>query len=123
MRYGMEKHFAEDAYRQLTEYHWPGNVRELENTIHRLYISEKDSVIDGYAVDMLLNRNVMGEVVVDIRKEMSTEEFIDFNQLMNDQEKKIIAYALKKKGTTRKAADFLGLPQTTLARKKIKHNL
>ena len=122
-RYGIEKHFADDAYRQLTEYHWPGNVRELENTIHRLYIAEKGTIIDGYAVDMLINRNVMGEVVMDIRKEMSSEEYIDFNQLMDDQEKKIIAYALKKKGTTRKAADFLGIPQTTLARKKLKHNL
>ena len=42
---------------------------------------------------------------------------------MDEQEKKIIAYALRKKGTTRKAADFLGIPQTTLARKKLKYNL
>ena len=42
---------------------------------------------------------------------------------MDEQEKKLIEYALKKKKTTRKAADFLGLPQTTLARKKLKHNL
>ena len=122
-RYGIEKTFAEDAYRQLTEYHWPGNVRELENTVHRLYIAQKGTVIDGYAVDMLLNRNVMGEVVMDIRKELSAEESVDFNQLMDEQEKRIIAYALKKKGSTRKAAEFLGIPQTTLARKKIKHNL
>lgn len=122
-RYGIEKSFADDAYRQLEEYHWPGNVRELENTIHRLYIAEKGRVIDGYAVDMLLNRNVMGEVTMDIRKEMAGAESIDFNQLMDEQEKKIIAYALNKKGTTRKAAEFLGIPQTTLARKKLKHNL
>lgn len=122
-RYGIEKSFADDAYRQLEEYHWPGNVRELENTIHRLYIAEKGSAIDGYAVDMLLNRNVMGEVTMDIRHEIAGAESIDFNQLMDEQEKKIIAYALNKKGTTRKAAEFLGLPQTTLARKKLKHNL
>ena len=60
---------------------------------------------------------------MDIRKEMAGAESIDFNQLMDEQEKKIIAYALNKKGTTRKAAEFLGIPQTTLARKKLKHNL
>ena len=91
--------------------------------MHRLYIAQKGTVIDGYAVDMLLNRNVMGEVVMDIRKELSAEESVDFNQLMDEQEKRIIAYALKKKGSTRKAAEFLGIPQTTLARKKLKHNL
>lgn len=122
-KYGVEKEFSEDAYRQLEEYHWPGNVRELENTVHRLYIAEKDDVIDGYAVDELINRNMLGDIVLDMRKEMNGVERIDFNQLMDEQEKKIIAYALKKKGTTRKAAEFLGIPQTTLARKKLKHDL
>ena len=122
-KYGVEKEFSDDAYRQLEEYHWPGNVRELENTVHRLYISEKERIIDGYAVDALINQNMLGEVVLDIRKEVGGEETIDFNQLMDEQEKKIIAYALQKKGTTRKAAEFLGIPQTTLARKKLKHNL
>ena len=122
-KYGVEKEFSEDAYRQLEEYHWPGNVRELENTVHRLYIAEKDDVIDGYAVDELINRNMLGEIVLDMRKEMNGVERIDFNLLMDEQEKKIIAYALKKKGTTRKAAEFLGIPQTTLARKKLKHDL
>ncbi len=122
-KYGVAKEFSQDAYKQLEEYHWPGNVRELENTVHRLYIAEKERIIDGYAVDSLINQNVLGEVVLDIKKEMNGEETIDFNQIMDEQEKKIIAYALRKKGTTRKAADFLGIPQTTLARKKLKHNL
>lgn len=42
---------------------------------------------------------------------------------MEQQEKQIIEYALKKEGTTRKAAELLGLPQTTFARKKIKYGL
>ena len=122
-KYGVVKEFSQDAYKQLEEYHWPGNVRELENTVHRLYIAEKERIIDGYAVDALINQNVLGEVILDIKKEMNGEESIDFNQIMDEQEKKIIAYALRKKGTTRKAADFLGIPQTTLARKKLKYNL
>ena len=72
---------------------------------------------------MLINENVLGDVVIDIKKEIDGKEYIDFNELMDEQEKKIIAYALKKEGTTRKAAEFLRIPQTTLARKKLKHNL
>ena len=122
-KYGINKAFAQDAYKQLEEYHWPGNVRELENTIHRLYIAEKSHVIDGYAVDMLINRTVFDNVVVDIKKEFGSDTRMDFNMIMDEQEKKLIEYALKKKKTTRKAAEFLGIPQTTLARKKLKHNL
>jgi len=122
-KYGVIKSFSPDAHKQLAEYHWPGNVRELENTVHRLYISEKDKIIGGYAVEMLLNQNVFNNVVTDIKKEHEDDEFMDFNLIMDEQEKKLIEYALKKKGTTRKAAEFLGIPQTTLARKKLKHNL
>jgi transcriptional regulator with PAS, ATPase and Fis domain len=123
LKYGITKTFAPDAYKQLEEYHWPGNVRELENTIHRLYIAEKSHMIDGYAVDMLINKNVFDNVVVDIKKEFGSDTRMDFNMIMDEQEKKLIEYALKKKKTTRKAAEFLGIPQTTLARKKLKHNL
>ncbi len=122
-KYGVEKEFSTDAYRKLQEYHWPGNVRELENTVHRLYICERADIIDADLVDELLNENVYDESVIDIRKEFRREESLHFNSIMDKQEKKLIEYALKKEGTTRKAAEFLNLPQTTLARKKIKHNL
>ena len=122
-KYGIEKNFSAAAYSKLQEYHWPGNVRELENTVHRLYISAKTEVIDAEMVDDLLNENVYDESVIDIKKEFKREGSLDFNEIMEQQEKKLIEYALKKEGTTRKAADFLNIPQTTLARKKIKHNL
>ena len=108
---------------RLEEYHWPGNVRELENTVHRLYISEKEDLIDEGAVDSLLNDSIYDNVVIDIRKQFQSRETIDFSAVIEEQEKKLIAYALKKEKTTRKAADFLNLPQATLARKKVKYGL
>ena len=122
-RYGIQKTFTAEAFQKLEEYHWPGNVRELENTVHRLYISERSQKIDADAVDELLNVNVYDESMIDLKKEFRREESIDFTKIMEEQEKKLIAYALKKEGTTRKAAEFLNIPQTTLARKKIKHQL
>ena len=56
--------------------------------------------------------------MIDLKREVRREESLDFNKIMDEQEKKLIAYALKKEGTTRKAAEFLNIPQTTLARKK-----
>ncbi len=122
-RYGVEKNFSPSAYRKLDEYHWPGNVRELENTVHRLYISSKSDIIESDTVDELLNESVYQDSVVDFKKDFRREASLDFNEVMDQQEKKLIEYALKKEGTTRKAADFLNIPQTTLARKKLKHGL
>lgn len=122
-KYGVEKGFSDEAYERLCEYHWPGNVRELENTVHRLYINEKDMVIERESIDRLLDDNVYNDVVVDVKGKVKAESKLDFNKIMDEQEKRIIAYALKKEKTTRKAAEFLGLPQATLARKKIKYDL
>jgi len=122
-KYGVEKTFAKDAYDALKEYHWPGNVRELENTVHRLYIAEKGRTIDGYSIDMLLNQNLYHYRVLDLKRELKNEESLDFNKIMEEQERKLIEYALEKQKTTRAAAEFLNIPQATLARKKVKYGL
>lgn len=122
-KYGAEKSFTADALQRLCDYHWPGNVRELENTVHRLYISDKSNFIDEYAVDDFLNDNFYDDVMVDIKKEFKQNDSLDFNKIMEDQEKKLIAYALKKEKTTRRAAELLNIPQPTLARKKVKYGL
>ncbi|MGN0712787.1 MAG: sigma-54 interaction domain-containing protein, partial [Anaerovoracaceae bacterium] len=122
-KYGVDKVLSPEAVEKLEDYHWPGNVRELENVIHRLYISERDRIIGGEAVEHLLNDTVYEEMIINLRKEVSREDMVDFNQIMEEQERRLIAYALKKQGTTRKAAEYLNLPQATLARKKIRYGL
>ncbi|MBQ5441658.1 MAG: sigma 54-interacting transcriptional regulator [Firmicutes bacterium] len=122
-KYGLKKSFTPDAYAEMLKYHWPGNVRELENTVHRLYITERTDEIDGDDVNGILNESVFDDVVVDVKKEFSREEDLTFDSIMSQQEKRLIAFALKKEGTTRAAADFLGMSQATLARKKLKYGL
>lgn len=122
-KYGLSKELDDSAFAELQKYHWPGNVRELENTIHRLYIAEKDRIIDGYSVEMLLGENTNRYRVIDVKREFKNEDSLDFNKIMDQQEKKLIEYALEKCKTTRAAADFLNIPQATFARKKIKYDL
>ena len=122
-KYGVDKELSPGAYQRLESYHWPGNVRELENAIHRLYINERQPIIEEDAVDRLLNQTVYEEMIMNIRQEIDRDDMVDFNQIIEEQEKRMIAYALKREGTTRKAAEFLNLPQATLARKKIKYGL
>jgi len=107
----------------LHSYYWPGNVRELENIIHRLIISSQQNVIHSEKVEELLNGNAYGDLVKSVKTSFQRTDRLDFHKMMDEQERHIIEYALKKEKTTRKAAALLGLPQTTLARKKLKHGL
>ena len=123
-RYGTDKEMSPGALSSLYDYYWPGNVRELENVVHRLVIRSVGNVIASEDVDAILNENAYGDLVKSIKKVSFTRrDNLDFRQLMEQQEKQIIEYALKKERTTRKAAELLGLPQTTLARKKLKYGL
>lgn len=63
------------------------------------------------------------ELIVDLRKELRSDDGVDFNRIMEAQEKRLIEYALKKEGTTRKAAEYLNMSQATLARKKVRYGL
>lgn len=122
-KYKIHKELSPEALGQLYKYHWPGNVRELENVMHRLIISSRNVVIAAEDVDEILNENAYGDMMINIRKSFERGDSLNFHQLMEQQEKQIIEYALKKEGTTRRAAELLGLPQTTLARKKLKYGL
>ena len=62
-------------------------------------------------------------MIINLKKEFNRNDKMDFNHIIEEQEKRLIAYALKKEGTTRKAAEYLNLPQATLARKKVRYNL
>lgn len=123
-KYHVDKELSPEAMDQLYQYYWPGNVRELENVVHRLVISSRDAVISGEDAADILSENAHGDMMLSVRKSFRhSDEQLDFHQLMDQQEKQIIAYALKKEGTTRRAAALLGLPQTTFARKKLKYGL
>lgn len=74
-------------------------------------------------MEEILNENAYGDMIVSVKKSFNRADQLDYHQLMEQQEKQIIEYALKKEGTTRKAAELIGLPQTTFARKKLKYGL
>ena len=122
-KYQIEKELSDNALRSLYNYSWPGNVRELENVIHRLIISSRDTIIGSEDVDSIINEAIYHDKSFPSNNKLEDLDSIDFHQYMEDQEKKLIEYALKKEGTTRKAADLIGLPQTTFARKKLKYGL
>ena len=122
-RYKVERQLDSGALQRLAKHDWPGNVRELENTIHRLIINTSEYVITTKDVESMLNQDTFNEFLVDIKSSIDKEMELDFNKIVESQEKKLIAYGLKKAGSTRKAADLLNMTQAQLMRKKQKYQL
>lgn len=122
-RYDVDKDIQQDALSVLASYEWPGNIRELENLIQRLVIGVKSHMITAGDIDQMINENLYDDLIIDVKSEILDRENIDFNSIIMNQEKKLVEYALKKCGTTRKAAEYLNMTQPKLMRKKTKYDL
>ncbi|WP_206457862.1 sigma-54 interaction domain-containing protein [Anaerovorax sp. IOR16] len=121
--YKIDKEFAPNALIKLTDYDWPGNVRELENLIHRVVISVKSHVITEDDIEGVLNEKTYDDLIINLKRNMKSLPSLDFEKIIEQQEVQLIQYALKKFGTTRKAAEFLHISQPKLMRKKQKYDI
>lgn len=115
-KYGTSKSFTEEAELCLSEHMWPGNIRELDNTVHRLIIHSDDKQIASG--DVMREYNYLTNEYGSI-----SDESKSFSETVDDFEKNIIAEALKKYGSTYKAANALKMSQSQLMRKKQKYHL
>ncbi|MFO1518458.1 MAG: sigma-54 dependent transcriptional regulator [bacterium] len=101
-------------------YSWPGNVRELENVIERLVILKKDGEITAEDLPLCMaanNSHIVTEVHI-------PEDGLDFKNVVNDFENKLIVKALEKTGWNKnRAASLLKLNRTTLVEKIKKRQL
>lgn len=109
VKYGKTKSYDSTAIKALEAYSWPGNVRELENAIERLIvIDDKSYITYNDIMDML------GIEKIPLSQVNSTQTL---KEAVNIFEKEIIENALKKFGSTYKAARVLGVTQPTVFRK------
>ena len=88
-----------------------------------MVINTKENLIDRYDVNMILNENVYDANILDVKGKFRRDGIINFDAVIEEQEKKLIQYALSKEGTTRKAAEALGITQAKLMRRKQKYDI
>ena len=116
--YGTNKRFSEDLIRLLTDYGWPGNVRELKNLVKRLIIMSVDDEITPDHFYRIWSQ----ELALD-QPEEAPEEGVVVNGLppltraVAEVERTLVERALEKGGSTRRAAELLGVSQSTIMRK------
>ncbi|MDR3589091.1 MAG: helix-turn-helix domain-containing protein, partial [Negativicutes bacterium] len=110
-KYGFRKFLEQEALQKLVSHDWPGNVRELENFIERITVMCSDECIDITCINQFLP----GILV--------REKDILLKSVLEDEEKKIIIDAYNKTGTTRKAAQILGISQSAFVKKLQKYQI
>lgn len=109
-QYGFSKQLEPQVLEELYGYDWPGNVRELVNTIERLVVTTSGDVIS--AADLPERMRGAGQ-------DLQTMDIVDgsLKATLDNVERRIIAEALEKHGSTRGAAKALGVNQSTIVRK------
>ena len=110
-KYGKEVQLTAESIKLLQNYEWPGNVRELENFIERIVVISQKNIIEEKDIASLLGIGI---------HELSSGTLgdnLNINEAVEELERNIITKALKRYGSTRKAAEHLGIDQSTIVKK------
>lgn len=116
-KYKRTKQLSSETMEILMNYDWPGNVRELENLIERLVIVSKDKII--YPDD--LPGNIYKPIEQSNKESIAYKEGITLKESIEQVESILIQGAYEKFGSTSKAAEALGVDQSTVVRKLKKY--
>ncbi len=115
-KYNTNKKLSNEIIEKLTRYSWPGNVRELQNFVERMIvITDEEDITLKDVNDYFIDRNE--DIQLEDARELTLKEQVEKTEKMAVEE------ALKRCGSTRKAARVLGVDQSTVVRKAKKYNI
>ena len=122
--YGTNKRFSDDLIELLTDYSWPGNVRELKNLVRRLIIMSAGDEITPSQFYRIWSK----ELALDQPEEAPKEGVIvnglpPMTRAVAEVERTLVERALDQGGSTRRAAELLGVSQSTIMRKLREYNM
>jgi transcriptional regulator with PAS, ATPase and Fis domain len=109
---------SKSAFNCLCDYSWPGNVRELENLVERLIVTAQTPIID-YAD---LPKNIIDDAVR-ASEAVTVNALTTLNEAIEAVERQLIEMAISKYGSGNRAAEALGVNQSTISRKARQYGL
>ena len=113
-RAGKKPVLSADALEALMRHSWPGNVRELRNTIERLVVSSRGTVIE--ALDL-------PDTVLAVRPQPDELSFANLTTL-DDLERRYLLHVLDAaNGNRTRAAEILGIDRRTLYRMAVRFGI
>ena len=115
-KYNLEKKFDPKVIKLFLSYDWPGNVRELENMVEGLIVTSAEPLItmESLAPSFLKKANISPT-------EIYEQDLMPLKEAVEMVEQKLISRAMEMYGSTYKAAEVLGVNQSTLVRKMARH--
>ncbi|CAM3852485.1 sigma 54-interacting transcriptional regulator [Alicyclobacillus pomorum] len=119
-RYQRNLRFSRSAIELLEAYEFPGNVRELQNVVQRMAIKNDGEVIDALVVENVLMNSQKTQRHSSHGRTPSPSRFeqvIPLKDAISQVEAELIALAMAKYGTTSRAAEALGISQSSVSRK------
>ena len=116
-KYSAEKVILPRAIDCLCHYSFPGNIRELSNLVEQAFVLAQDSKI--YFEDLPIHVRSEGYALGNY---IDGDNF-NLHGAVQNMEKTMIVRALRIHRTQRKAARFLGIDQSTLARKAKRYGI
>ena len=117
-KYQFSKRVSSQVIDHFMLYSWPGNIRELQNVIEHMLVMTPEEHI----TPIHLPSNIRSQAHSQGGK-VALDETIPFKRAIESVERQILERALKKYGSTRKAAKALKIDQSTVVRKTRKHGL
>src|SRR5690606_25723056 len=117
-KYNKQASLSNELIDFFQSYDWPGNIRELENIIERLVITSEGNIIgaEDLPYQMIVNMENRTYSSADLKGKT-------LKQFLEEIEKRLIKEAMEKYRSTRKAAESLGMTQSSYMRRLKKYNL
>jgi len=116
-RHGQRKQFSDSAMEALMQHAWPGNVRELKNLVERLVVIGNEDVVTR---DQIFG---LGTDPSAAMPPLPAGRQVLLKDAVAALEQQLISNALAEKGSTRKAARWLGVSQPTVIRKAKRYGI
>ena len=109
-KYELDCRWHSDVLMCLSLYSWPGNIRELINLTERLVVVANEPLIN------------LEQLPLELIKQDDNSACHSLKSQVEALEQDLISKAIEKCVTTRAAANFLGIDQSTLVKKKKRWN-
>lgn len=119
-RYGLNKHFTEDALKVLSDREFPGNVRELRNVVERMMINSTEELMTPSDIEW--RKHWEGHFSAD-DNDIKINTLMPLEKAINKLEKKMLKMGIDMGMTSRELAEVLEVNQSTIVRKLNKYEI
>lgn len=117
-QYGWQKWLHPDLLRSFLNYNWPGNVRELQNIIERLVVTSREDCLGLNLIYELFPNVASTDNLANVKKDVGL-----LQATVENEERRILQEVYVKAGSTRKAAEMLGISQSGVVKKLKKYGI